>query len=159
MQKSRDTLMILQTVQEEIERTVGSRPAETGGLLGMRDGVVCAYYFDESADCTDRAYRPDTTACEHVANAQWQPAGIYVCGFVHSHASDMRPSRSDVQYAQALYDAICLTDAAVARGFYLLIASATHHGVAFSLHPYQGLYRPNGEFVVLPVDMEAVDAT
>ena len=152
-----DAFVIQKAVRMSIERTVGRLPAETGGLLGMQSGVICAYYFDETACSTHNEYRPDIETCERIINDIWLPEDVHFCGFVHSHTLDSVPSRSDEQYTRALYDAVRLADPAVECGFYSVIAIPAYQKTAFSLHPYRGVYSPDGEFVLMPIQLREVD--
>ena len=53
-------LMISRSVLDQIQRTVGARAPETGGMLGGHPdrGVVTHFHFDEGASRTRTAYSP-----------------------------------------------------------------------------------------------------
>lgn len=92
-----------------IEATVGSRPAEHGGILGGRRGSFTIEHFvpDDSARTTSVTYYPDITAVNHILKEQWNPAGINLLGFAHSHpAGSTRPSENDWAYLDRILAAI-----------------------------------------------------
>lgn len=92
-----------------LRSTVGSRPAESGGILGGRRGSFTIEHFvpDESARTTTATYYPDITAVNRLLKEQWNPAGINLLGFVHSHpAGSTRPSGNDWAYLDRILAAI-----------------------------------------------------
>ena len=79
-------------------------PPEQGGILGMRNGVVCAYLHDSATKIMDCAvYQPDI----HLLNVQiqtWSGKGIAFCGIVHSHPQGQTAlSSDDAAYIFKLY--------------------------------------------------------
>jgi hypothetical protein len=100
-------LAITRAVLAEIERTIGSRPAELGGMLGGRreDGVVRHFYFDHSARSSGVTYTPDHELLNRLLARDWNPAGIFLLGFVHSHhACFPQPSGGDAVYARRILE-------------------------------------------------------
>lgn len=104
-----EPMVIEETAYREILRTIGTRTAELGGLLGGQrsDGIVRHFHFDPGASTTRTTYTPDHEALNRLRRTDWDPAGLEVLGFVHSHpASCRRPSSGDVEYAQRILDAM-----------------------------------------------------
>ncbi len=71
----------------QILETVGSFPAESGGiLLGSRDDyVVRKFIFDESGSCSPGGYDPDVDFLNPLVKKEWEENGLALVGFVHSH--------------------------------------------------------------------------
>lgn len=108
-QSGRPVLCISGSVLEEISRQIGERSAEHGGVLGgsRKDGVVRHFYFDDSALRTGATYSPDHVTLNRLFKETWNPAGINLLGFVHSHpAGCRRPSGGDLVYAHNILKAV-----------------------------------------------------
>lgn len=153
MSRNPQILYMSEGVFADVKATVGNAPAETGGMLGMRSGVISDYYFDNTADVSFRQYSPDADACSALLNGEWYPNGIRFCGFVHSHCTDPLPSESDRQYMQRLYAALSRADA---PQLYLLIAHAPQSQY-FSLHAYRALCDDESGFRLEPVVLEILE--
>lgn len=98
-------LQMTRSVIEEIHKTIGSRPAEYGGILGgsREDGVVRYFYFDELAERSRGRYSPDVGTVNKVLSKDWDAAGINLLGFAHSHPPGMsHPSGGDIEYARKI---------------------------------------------------------
>lgn len=94
-----DVVTISKSVYDEIMRTIGSIPPETGGILGMKDNCISSFYYDEDGSGTDNTYIPDFKRINYVLQ-MWNLSGIEFAGIIHSHPSDMRQlSYADVRYA------------------------------------------------------------
>jgi hypothetical protein len=81
-------------VLSEIERTVGSLPAEQGGILGGRpnEGVISHYHFDAEGSRTGVTYSPNAKLLTELLQKEWNPRGIRLMGFVHSHPRGAAPA-------------------------------------------------------------------
>jgi len=104
-----DPLRVTRGVYDEIMRTVGSLTAERGGALGRPadDEVVRVFRFDDTARNTGVTYSPDDQTLNTVFREDWNPRGIRLAGFVHSHpAGCARPSPGDLAYAERILAAI-----------------------------------------------------
>ena len=102
-------MTISSRVLARINETVGSLPAETGGMLGgdPESGVVTHYHFDNRASRTGITYSPDCNLLNRVLSEEWNPAGVRLMGFVHSHPRSCRtPSGGDEIYAERILAAI-----------------------------------------------------
>jgi proteasome lid subunit RPN8/RPN11 len=98
-------LTLTSATAADIQGTVGSRPAESGGMLGgvRGTGVVTRFAFDPTAALTTSTYYPDVTEVNRVLREAWNPAGVNLLGFVHSHPAGVRrPSSADVRYAERI---------------------------------------------------------
>jgi len=96
-------LRMTESVYSAIRDTIGSRPAEQGGMLGSSDGsIIDHYHFDEHAESTDATYSPNVEALQSVLR-EWAEQDIEMMGFVHSHPPGvLRPSKGDIKYAAAI---------------------------------------------------------
>jgi proteasome lid subunit RPN8/RPN11 len=104
-----DRLPLTRSVYAEIVRTVGSMKAEQGGALGWRENerLIRFFRFDDSARRTGATYSPDDKALNSMFREDWNPRGIRLAGFVHSHPPGCaRPSSGDLFYAQQILAAI-----------------------------------------------------
>src|SRR5436190_3510033 len=102
-------LTISRLVLEDIRRSVGALAPETGGMLGGNPdlGVVTHFHFDDEASRTRATYSPDCQLLNRILAEDWNPAGIRLMGFVHSHPKWIRtPSRGDEVYARQILAAI-----------------------------------------------------
>lgn len=97
------------SVYDEIAQTIGSRRAERGGALGWREGdqVVRFFRLDDTACSTGTTYSPDDGSLNAMFREEWNPRGIRLAGFVHSHPPGIPwPSRGDLAYAGRILAAI-----------------------------------------------------
>jgi proteasome lid subunit RPN8/RPN11 len=107
--KPDNKLQITRSVLAEIRKTLGGVASEQGGVLGgsREDGIVRYFYFDHSAQRTGITYTPDHTRLNQLFKNHWNPKGINLLGFVHSHPPGARhPSPGDLVYACAILKAI-----------------------------------------------------
>ncbi len=108
--KSSPPLLILHWgVLEEVVKTIGTLPAETGGAIGGNgQGMeVSHYHFDEGSRTSAVTYSPDYKLLNHLFKTEWNPKGIRLRGFIHSHPGRMgRPSYGDEVYADRILKAI-----------------------------------------------------
>lgn len=87
-QQSQHIMYISQTVFQEIFTSFPAVPPENGGILGQKDGVICAYLHDRKEQSADNAtYCPDVQWMNTCIEA-WEKAGIQFAGIVHSHPGD-----------------------------------------------------------------------
>ena len=102
-------LKMTEAVVREIYRTIGKRPAEFGGALGgdRETGLITHFQFDDAASRTGATYSPNTDFLNKLFADDWNPKGINLLGFVHSHPRGFRhPSGGDLYYAHQILTAI-----------------------------------------------------
>ena len=100
---------LIRDVYDEIARSVGEVRAETGGALGWHEDedVIRYFWFDHTSRNTGATYSPDHEALNAMFRSDWNPKGIRLAGFVHSHPSGFaRPSAGDLDYARRILAAI-----------------------------------------------------
>lgn len=75
---------IKKEVLEEISVTVGKYKPETGGVLGIKENIVCSFYFDENSTYVSNEYCPNIDAI-NLKLEEWAKDGIAFAGILHSH--------------------------------------------------------------------------
>lgn len=100
-------MKIQQSLYQEIISCFSPAPPEAGGIIGMKDGTICAFCFDEGIPNLDRAsYIPDVEQLNEIIE-QWQREGIRFCGIVHSHPFGQDSlSSGDLDYIQRILHAV-----------------------------------------------------
>jgi proteasome lid subunit RPN8/RPN11 len=144
---------VTRRVLNSIRSTIGQQSAEQGGMLGGRRkrGVVTHFHFDDSASRTSLAYSPDTARINQLLKHDWNPNGVDLLGFVHSHpAGNRRPSFGDMTYAARILDAIPGMD----RMCMPIVQTIPDVG-GFSLHPYFA-HRSDGGSSISGVDLRVI---
>jgi proteasome lid subunit RPN8/RPN11 len=86
------------------------KPIESGGILlgpaGTRD--ITHFYFDQGAACTGSSYSPDYRTLNRKLREEWEPAGLQLRGFVHSHPGSLdRLTDGDMNYIKRLLTKNC----------------------------------------------------
>jgi len=100
---------ITREAYELIQRTVGSRPAETGAVLGgsRAKGLITRVHLDASAAITRTTYSPDIAEVNRLLREEWDRDDVDFMGFVHSHpAGYPSPSGGDQVYADRILCAL-----------------------------------------------------
>ena len=108
-QETRPVLAINWEVLSRIADTVGRFPAETGGAFGgvENGGATSSFHFDEFSQTSAATYTPDHEHLNQIFKTEWNPNGIRLMGFVHSHPGRLsRPSHGDEVYAERILKAI-----------------------------------------------------
>ena len=129
-------------VYESIKEMIGTRKAESGGILGgnRMTGEVTRFFFDEDPrERTGVAYSPNTKTLNHIVKTQWNPKGVDFLGFVHSHPSCLtHPSGGDEFYAKLILEVMELP--------YLLcpIVTTVPDSGSFTLYPYVAVLGDDG---------------
>lgn len=93
------------SVHRQILAGIGSHQPERGMLLGgsRADGVIRHVLLDDQAERSSVTYAPDQPRINRTLHEWWNPSGISLLGFAHSHPAGLaRPSRQDVEYAAAI---------------------------------------------------------
>lgn len=129
-----EPLHLTDAVLRAIESSVGSMPAEHGGMFGGRRarGTVTHFHFDNAADRTTATYTPDTSKLNTLLRDEWNPNNVDFLGFVHSHPRGFwRPSHGDHVYAERILGAIPAMDRML-----MPIAQTRPDTNDFVLHPF-----------------------
>lgn len=150
-----EPIVLTDTVFNEVARTIGSMPAEQGGMFGgnRKVGTVTHYVFDDSARRTTATYSPDASRQNRLLRDAWNPNGIDLLGFVHSHPSACcQPSSGDAAYATRILAAIPAMDRLT-----LPIAQTVPDTASFALHSFVAV-RSSGGVAVDGVPMIIVPA-
>lgn len=103
------SLQMTQEVYDAIRIEIGNRRPEQGGMLGgdRDEGVIRCFHFDDSARRTGGTYTPDHVFLNRLLDEDWNPKGIRLMGFVHSHPGYFRSlSSGDRDYARRILLAI-----------------------------------------------------
>ena len=100
-------MIITQNVYKKILTAYPVPPPEQGGILGIKDGIVCEYFHDGSRGNTHRAvYEPDTELLNRVIG-NWADNGICFAGIVHSHIAGQETlSADDSEYINVIFNAM-----------------------------------------------------
>jgi len=104
----RPTLVVTWTVLRHVIDTIGSHAPETGGPLGSNDDAkITHFHFDATSNHTGATYTPADQELNRLFADDWNPHGIRLRGFIHSHPGRLtRPSPGDEDYAGRILDAI-----------------------------------------------------
>ena len=132
---------ITREAYSRIVATVGTMPAEQGGPLGgeRRAGIVDSFVLDVTAERGAAIYTPDTRRLNRLFKSDWNPMGVSLLGFVHSHPKgSIRPSSGDRRYAKLLLEALPGLDR-----LQLPIVQSAAHG-PFSLRGFAAYRRGSG---------------
>lgn len=139
----------------EVINSIGRLRAESGGPIGSHQEHVGAshFHFDESSRRSAVTYSPDYKLLNRLFKTDWNPKGIRLCGFIHSHPGRMnRPSCGDEVYAERILKAIedleCL---------WLPIVNTIPDTGQFSLVPW-AVYRAHNGVTVVRGRLQVVHA-
>lgn len=100
-------MKILSKVYNDILQNTPNLPTETGGLIGMENGIVSEYYKDIgiSTEKIDQ-YIPNVNDLNRIIE-KWNKENILFCRIYHSHyLGDMRLSKGDMQYIKSILKAL-----------------------------------------------------
>ena len=96
-------------VYQTIRRTIGSRRAESGAVLGgsRKLGIITHIHLDQSATVSGVTYSPNIQVVNDLLREEWDPQNIDFMGFVHSHPGlYTSPSQGDRIYAERILTAL-----------------------------------------------------
>ena len=148
-------MYVTRAVWQQIQTTIGCLTAETGGMLGGRksDGVITHFYFDGSASRNRSTYSPDIERVNKVLSTDWNPAGIDLLGFVHSHpAVALEPSAGDLAYA----DTILRANPGLPRVLLPIVSSRPDSG-QFSVKAYEVARTAEGRLGLKRLKIQYID--
>ena len=97
-------MKILRNIYLEMLNKFPVPPPEQGGILGMKNGVICEYYHDDYSSVTDRAvYEPDVNVLNQIIE-EWYENDIQFAGVIHSHLIGQNTlSSGDKDYIKKLF--------------------------------------------------------
>lgn len=91
---------ILSNVYDEMKSFFSRSPIESGGILGIKNGILCRFFADGSTSSEE--YRPNICVLNRVIAGWWQE-GIAFAGIAHSHPNGvLQLSREDLSYAETI---------------------------------------------------------
>ena len=95
-------MKIKKRAYRKILRTLNATPIETGGILGIRNGVICAFSYDAGIPNDECSYIPNTERLNRILK-RWCKRGVAFGGMVHSHPCGVTAlSCADIAYANSL---------------------------------------------------------
>jgi len=99
------TIRMAESVLNSIVRTVGSRPAESGGMLLGPPGEnsITHFFFDQQGKTSTATYSPSAEALESLCEKAACELGLELKGFVHSHPGLPTPSPGDMEYVRRFF--------------------------------------------------------
>jgi proteasome lid subunit RPN8/RPN11 len=127
-------------VLSAICETIGTRKAESGGMLGgnRQTGEVTHFSFDADARQSSVIYTPNT-AFLNTVKREWREQGIDFLGSVHSHPRYIcHPSAGDEVYVRRILDVLDVS--------YMLVHIVTTLADtgSFTLYPFAASRQGNG---------------
>ena len=148
-----DRIDMTEDIFNEIKKTIGKFPAETGGILGMQGDKINKYFYDEAPNWGTRvSYTPNHKAINKVLSEKWTPSGTIYMGAVHSHPVWLNsPSLGDEDYAKRLLDHIMNFDKAKPY-FYIPIVLSSADTDEFRIYSYIACYR-NEKFCIEAINL------
>lgn len=100
-------MKIYEDVYQNLLKSYNPVPPENGGIMGIKDGVICDYVHDCGIAISDRAvYVPDVDFLNSVIE-KWAAEEINFAGIVHSHLpTQKRLSQADTEYIKSVFSAV-----------------------------------------------------
>lgn len=90
-------IQITQEVINQIQKTIGTYPIETGGIIGGSDTCITHFCFDDHN--SENSYVPNVSFLNE-AIKKWANENVEFLGIIHSHPSfSTGPSLEDLKYA------------------------------------------------------------
>ena len=97
-----DHLLLPKPVYHQIVKTIGSLPAETGGIFAIMGTSITDFYFDIEASTSQHCYTPNTERITEQVNRWLREDGKSLGGYIHSHPNSLTTlSCMDVRAAMA----------------------------------------------------------
>ena len=128
------TMRFTSSAYNKIIDTIGSQPAESGGLLFCdeqdQNYTVRKYVFDEGAKTTGTTYTFNTEYLNPIVKKLWEEDRLLCIGFIHSHPRGYgMPSPPDIHYFTEMFKHM-------RRELYLTPIVYTVPDGGFELRPY-----------------------
>ncbi len=100
-------MKITKSVYLKIINEIGNAPIESGGIIGRKNGIICAFYKDSYTSPLE--YRPSVEILNKVI-ARWAKRNIAFAGIVHSHPNGLAVlSTGDELYAEKIMESAPLS--------------------------------------------------
>lgn len=82
-------------------------PPEKGGIIGIKDGFVCSYFYDNNSPRRNRAiYIPNIDLLNDKIQ-EWEEKSIGFSGMFHSHPINQPElSVDDIEYIKVIFQAM-----------------------------------------------------
>lgn len=98
-------MYITKNVYDEIPESYSLPPPEQGGILGVKNGIVCEYYHDDSVGTTESAVYVPEVAVLNKKIEEWSAEKITFGGIIHSHLlGQSKLSAGDEEYIKQLFE-------------------------------------------------------
>jgi len=151
-------VLMRKSAHDRLLRSVGSLPAERGGIFVSRQGALLIedFVFDDASDTSRSVYYPNADYLNTILERDYEPRGFRFVGVGHSHPSGLwRPSGDadwgDVKAARS--NLLSKSNADLTALFIPIIESEAITG-RFRLHPFVMLRE---DLQVHPARVEIVD--
>lgn len=100
-------MYILKNVYDEILKSYSLPPPEQGGILGVKNGIVCEYCHDDSVGTTESAVYVPKVAVLNKKIDEWCTEKITFGGIIHSHLlGQSKLSAGDEKYIKRLFESL-----------------------------------------------------
>lgn len=100
-------MRITKEIYENLQNNYFVPPPESGGILGMKNSVVCEYYHDSSSRIDERAIYVLDVDTLNLKIDEWQKLGIEFAGIIHSHMLGQNTlSSGDIEYIKQIFNNI-----------------------------------------------------
>lgn len=106
---------------------------EHGGMMGVQGDVVCAFYEDCNAHCTEISYMPDVATLNCIIES-WSVRGISFAGIIHSHAQNKQLSKEDIAFARCILASNGQLESIL---FATVIRTKTQQDSKVTIHPFR----------------------
>lgn len=99
-------MQIKREVYERIIASLSLSNHETGGILAIKDEVICDFFFDEGKNSSPYYYEPNTEILDDIIE-KWENEGLSFAGIIHSHLKgNGLLSPNDLKYAKLVREAM-----------------------------------------------------
>ncbi len=99
-------IQILSEVHKQIISCFKNAPIESGGILGIKNGVICSFAMDLLGERSCSEYHPDVKSLNKIIS-EWAECGISFYGIIHSHPNGQyHLSDSDKEYFDRIYRSV-----------------------------------------------------
>lgn len=98
-------MKIQEEIVSKIKASFEAYTTECGGLLGMKDNIICKFIFDSGTNNVAE-YSPNISLFNKTLK-KWATDNIIFAGIIHSHPNDCRIlSYEDEMTIKKIYDAV-----------------------------------------------------